>query len=261
MIPKLLIIPDVHCHPEYSNSRLTALGKFILDEKPDTIVCLGDFADMPSLSSYDKGKKSFEGRRYKADIKAAIDGQEKLFSAVKAYNKKMREQKMKQYRPKLYMTLGNHEDRINRAVNDQPELDGVISIDDLKYDKFGWKVVPFQETLIIENTSFCHYHVSGVAGRAISGEHIGASLCNKLHMSSVQGHSHVFNHAERTQPNGVKIFGLSAGCYSSRDQVEGWNFATEKLWWHGVIVLHDFCDGYYDELRAVTQRKILRDYL
>jgi len=61
----LLIIGDPHAHPDYDNKRFTALGKYILKTKPDIIVCLGDFADMPSLSSYDKGTKGFEGRRYK----------------------------------------------------------------------------------------------------------------------------------------------------------------------------------------------------
>ena len=40
----------------------------IFEEKPDVVVCLGDWFDMASLSSHDKGKKSFEGRRYKQDV-------------------------------------------------------------------------------------------------------------------------------------------------------------------------------------------------
>ena len=66
----LLVIPDCHAAPEYDNDRFTALGKFIVDEQPDIIVCLGDFGDMPSLSSYDKGTKGFEGRRFKKDVES-----------------------------------------------------------------------------------------------------------------------------------------------------------------------------------------------
>ncbi len=43
----------------------------------------GDFADMPSLSSYDIGKKTFEGRRYKADIEAAHSAMEALLAPIK----------------------------------------------------------------------------------------------------------------------------------------------------------------------------------
>ena len=54
MIKKLLIIPDCHAHPDYDNNRFDWLGNLIIEERPDTILCLGDLADMPSLSSYDK---------------------------------------------------------------------------------------------------------------------------------------------------------------------------------------------------------------
>ena len=103
----LLVIGDPHAHPDYDNDRFTVLGKFIASEKPDVIVCIGDMADMPSLSSYDKGTKGFEGRRYKKDVAAVIDAQERLFAPIK---------KMRGYKPKLHMCLGNHEDRIDRAV-------------------------------------------------------------------------------------------------------------------------------------------------
>ena len=39
---------------------------------------MGDFASMDSLSSYDKGKKSLKGRRYKKDIDHAHDALEKF---------------------------------------------------------------------------------------------------------------------------------------------------------------------------------------
>ena len=45
----LLIIPDPHANPDYDNDRFKALGKFIMHEKPEVIVWLGDMADLPSL--------------------------------------------------------------------------------------------------------------------------------------------------------------------------------------------------------------------
>ena len=74
---KILIVGDTHAHPNHSNERFTWLGRYIVDSKPDKVVQIGDFADMPSLCSYDKGRRSFEGRRYNKDIAAAIDAQEK----------------------------------------------------------------------------------------------------------------------------------------------------------------------------------------
>lgn len=85
------------------------LGQFILDERPDVIVCAGDLADMPSLSSYDKGKKSFEGRRYSADIAAVRDALRRINAPMDRYNAQQAKNKQKQYLPRMVMTLGNHE--------------------------------------------------------------------------------------------------------------------------------------------------------
>ena len=68
---KHLVIGDSHAKPGISNRRFEWLGKLILDEKPDVIIDIGDFEDMPSLSSYDVGKKSYEGRRYIKDLESA----------------------------------------------------------------------------------------------------------------------------------------------------------------------------------------------
>jgi predicted MPP superfamily phosphohydrolase len=186
----LLVIPDCHAAPEYDNDRFTALGNYIVKEQPDIIVCLGDFGDMPSLSSYE---------RYKKDVNSVLDAQEKLFAPIKKFNERKRKQKEKQYKPKMHMCLGNHEDRIDRAINSAPEMDGAISMSDLQYEKNGWKITPFKGCLSLEGINFSHYFTSGVAGRPISSAHIGHQLVSKLHCSAVQGHSHLYNHAEQTR--------------------------------------------------------------
>lgn len=245
----LLIIGDPHAHPEYDNSRFTALGKFIARRKPAIIVCIGDMADMPSLSSYDRGTRGFEGRRYKKDVSAVLDAQKKLFAPI---------HRVKGYNPQLHMCLGNHEDRITRVVNTTPELDGAIGLSDLRYEEFGWKVTPFKRSVSIEGISFSHYFTSGVAGRPISSVHIGHALVTKLHCSAVQGHSHLYNHSEQTRPDGQKIFGLSVGCYSHPTYTESWCQDTEYQWWRGIIILEGLDgEGYYNAIHALTQRSLL----
>jgi len=61
---KHFILPDCQVKPGVPLNHLEWAGRFVVDKRPEVVVCLGDFADMPSLSSYDVGKKSFEGRRY-----------------------------------------------------------------------------------------------------------------------------------------------------------------------------------------------------
>lgn len=256
----ILVIPDPHAHPDFDNDRFIALGKFILKEKPDVIVCIGDFADLPSLSSYDKGKKSFEGRNYRRDKAATWDALEKLHKPVNQYNARRQKNKEKQYRPRWVMCLGNHEDRINRAVNDNPELDWDVS--DLRFEEYGWEVHPFGARVIIEGIAFSHYFASGVKGAAISGENIGKSMIQKNLMSSVQGHSHMFDHSERSRADGIKVFGMSVGCFSHPEQIEGWNAKQHHMWWHGIVCIDETDgDGYYDQLRPITTRKLMRDFM
>ena len=95
-----LVMGDPHCTPKASNDRFLWAGKLAHELKPDTIICMGDFASMDSLSSYDKGKKSFEGRRYRKDIDHA-------HNALEKFNKGLNGR-----RSRKIMLLGNHEDRI-----------------------------------------------------------------------------------------------------------------------------------------------------
>jgi hypothetical protein len=80
------------------------------------------------------------------------------------------------------------------------------------------------------------------------------------HCSAVQGHSHLYNHSEQTRPDGQKIFGLSAGCYSHPEYRETWCKDTEYQWWRGLIMLEGLDgEGYYNSIRAITQRSIQRN--
>lgn len=255
----LLIIPDSHATPTHNNDRFTWLGRLILDRKPDIIVNIGDMADMPSLCSYDKGKKSFEGRRYKKDIESVIDAQEKLFAPINEYNQRQKETRHRQYRPELFLTTGNHEARISRAVESQAELEGTISVEDLRYKDFGWTVIPYLEPLILEGVAFCHYFSSGVMGKAIGGEHQAHSLIMKKHMSCVQGHTHTRDFCERVTADGRRIMSLVVGCYLDEDQHEDYAGEANKLWWRGVVMLHDVQDGQF-EPEFISVKKIKESY-
>ena len=241
-----LVIGDPHASPHHNNNRFELLGRLIVDRQPDVIVNIGDMADMPSLSSYDRGRKSFEGRRYKHDIASVINAQQCLFKPLQDYNNKQKENKHRQYKPELYLTIGNHENRIDRATEAQAELEGVISLADLKYEEFGWQVIPFLEPIIIDGIAYVHYFTSGVMGRPIGGEHPATSLLTKMFMSCVQGHSHLRDYSERTNAEGKKIQALIAGCFLDEDQHENYAREANKMWWKGVVLLHEVENGQFE---------------
>ena len=242
-INKIFVLPDVQARPGDDFTFLSHIGKYLVDKKPDVIVCLGDFADMPSLSSYDKGKKSFEGRRYKKDIEAAHEAMDTLLKPINDYNQAMKKSKKAPYKPRMVLTLGNHCNRINRAVDEDPMLDGTISIDDLKYKEYGWEVYPFLEPVVIEGVAFCHYFTSGVLGRPVGTAQM---LLNKKHMSCVAGHQQGRNIAYGVRADGTEMCGIIVG--SAYDHSESYLNHQTNNHWRGVYVLHDVRDGAFDEL-------------
>lgn len=151
---KHLIIPDCQVKPGINLDYLEWIGKFAADKHPDVIINLGDFADMESLSSYDKGKKSFEGRRYKLDIESAKQGMQLLMRPILAEQDRLSRQKKKKWNPEMHMVLGNHENRINRVIENDSILDGTISIDDLEYSKY-WTVHDFLKPVNVDGVMYC----------------------------------------------------------------------------------------------------------
>lgn len=239
-----LFIPDCHVKHGQNLDRFKWLSNLILDRRPEVIVCAGDFADMESLCSYDKGLRKFEGRRYKKDIDAAIDAQTVLFAPLAKLQKQQRDNKKKVYSPLTVMMIGNHEHRIERATQLDPILEDTISIDDLKYHEYWDEVWPFLESDSINGVHYAHYFVSGVMGRPINGEHPAAYLLAKQHVSCTVGHSHLVDYAQRTAANGKKLHGLVGGCFT--EEYEDYAGVANDLWWRGVVYKHNVKDGEYD---------------
>lgn len=257
----ILIIPDYHAHPDYDNHRATALGRLIVDRKPTAVLMLGDWADMPSLSSYDKGKRSFEGRRYSRDVAAAIEAQEMLWAPVNEYNERRAANHKSQYKPVKIMLRGNHcEGRIEKVTNLHPELHGTISVDDLQYDKFWDIVVPFRERMVIEGFAVSHYFTAGNSSDAIGGLHQAHNLLVKNGMSTIVGHSHVLDVKRGTRADGSKTLAISAGCFTHPDMVEGWCKDSEYKWWRGVVILEGVSNGDAEVVMEVDQKWIMREY-
>ncbi len=181
-----IIIPDTQVKPGVSIEHLNHIGQYILDHKPEVIIHIGDHFDMPSLSSYDKkGSKSMEGRRYKEDIKAGINGMLHLLKPIVEYNKKAAVGKRKRYKPEMHFMLGNHEERISRAVEQDPQLEGIIGLDDLGLKKMGWKVHPFLKIAVIDGINYVHYIQSDNSPRAIGS---AKQIAQKMTRSTIVGH-------------------------------------------------------------------------
>jgi hypothetical protein len=240
---KHLVIPDCQVKPGISVKYLENIGKYIVEKLPDVIVCIGDFADMPSLSSYDIGKKSFEGRTYKADIKAVHKGMEALLTPLWKFQEKQRKLKKKVYSPRMILTLGNHEDRIDRAVENDRKLEELISIKDLNYEQYGWEVHDFLDVVVVDGIAYSHYFASGVMGRPVTS---AQALITKKHMSCFAGHQQGRQIAYARKADGSEITCIIAGsCY---EHDESYLSSQSNNHWRGFYVLHEVNNGSFDEM-------------
>ena len=238
-----MVIPDTQCKPGVKLDHLTWAGKYAVKMKPDVIVHIGDHWDMPSLSTYDVGTKSFEGRRYTKDIEAGNKGMDNFMEPIRAEQARQRRNKEKVWKPRLVFTIGNHEHRIERAINSDSKLDGLLGYDDFNLKPHGWEVVPFLEVIVIEGIAYSHYFTSGVMGRPVSSARL---MLQKKFMSCTMGHVQDREIAFAKRADGQRMTGLFAGIFYQHD--EDYLNAQTNGSWSGVWMKHEVSDGQYDEM-------------
>ena len=240
---KILIIPDCQVKEGVPLEHLTWAGRAICEYRPDVVVNIGDFADMPSLSTHDvKGSKYFEGLRYKKDVEVVKQAMKQLLAPLRELQKTQKASKHKVYKPRMVLTLGNHENRIARAVNNSPQLEGLIQVEDLGYDK-DWEVHEFLKPVFIAGVGFSHYWPVGAMGRPAASP---AAIISKLHMSCVAGHQQGKQLAYGKRADGKPICAIIAGSYYMHD--EDYMDSLSNRHWRGLVVLNDVKDGHFDEM-------------
>jgi len=240
-----LVIPDTQVKPDVNTDHLAWAGEYAVEMLPDVIVHIGDHWDLPSLSSYDKGKKSFEGRRYVNDIAAGNEAMDRFMEPIHREIKRRQKNKKKAWNPELHFCLGNHENRITRVVEDSAELESLMSFDDFNLKEHGFKVHDFLEPVVIDGVCYSHYHTSGIMGRPVSSARL---MLTKKHMSTVMGHVQNRDIAYATKADGSRITGIFAGIYYQHDEGYLTPQTNTSSTWSGVWVLHEVQDGSFDEM-------------
>ena len=244
-----VLIPDTQAKPGVPQDHLRWVGQYIVDKfhgQPNVkLVHIGDHADMPSLSSYDEGRKDMEGRRVRADIEAANDAFRVLNQPLIDYNRTRREYKEKQWWPERHITLGNHEDRITRHVQANPKLETFLSLDLLNYASLGWKVHPYLKPLWLDGVGYAHYWANPMTGRPYGGAAL--TRLKTIGHSFSMGHQQLFDYAVR-YVNGRSQHALVAGaCYLHDEDYKGYQGNAH---WRGIVVCHQVEQGSYDVMQV-----------
>ena len=235
--PRIAVVTDAQNKPGVPTNHLVAAGNYIADKRPEVIVCIGDWWDFPSLSVHEKpGHIELEGRRYRLDLDAGLKAMELFMEAAIG--------KTRSYEPQLIFVPGNHEDRVTRARRANPaQLDGLISLSDLRLKDYGWTVYPFLQPVVIGGVAFCHYFPSGIMGRPIT---TAAGILRKLHQSAFAGHQQGRDIAYGKRADGGDLTAIISGSFYQHDETYLSPFTNKH--WRGMYFLHEVRDGRFDEM-------------
>lgn len=229
--PRHLVIPDLQVKPDVRTDHLLWLARYAAEKRPEVIVQLGDWADMPSLSQWDVGTMAAEGRRYQNDIDATND-------SIHLFERELKKRAPK-YRPRKYVTLGNHENRIDRAIQGNAKLEGKLSVDDLEFKENGWQVSPFLSPISVHGVTYLHYCPLNAQGRVSSSKHGAPSAlaqARRMMRSTVCGHKQGLDVAICHTP-GRTVRGVIAGSFYQHQE----EFLTPvgETYWRGCLMLND----------------------
>lgn len=235
-----LIIADTQCKPNVDLFYMSAIGQYIAEKQPEIVVHIGDHYDFESLSSYDKGKKSFEGRRLVADIEAGNKGLDLLMQPIKDLQEQQRKDKQQVYNPRLVFCQGNHEQRFDRLGNDMPELDGFVGTETLNIEKWGFEVIPFLKPIDIDGIFYVHFLANPFTGKPYGGTAL--NQIKTIGRSFVVGHKQTLDVAIRPTIDGKMQIGIVNGaCYEHDESYKGYQGNNH---FRGITVLHEVKDGF-----------------
>lgn len=226
-----IVIPDVQARPGVRLDHLSWVGNYIAEKKPDVVVCIGDFADMAALSKYDRGTIRGENQRVKKDLETARKAMDLLTAPFR---------NLPGYKPEMHLTMGNHEDRLDRFANENPYLEEIVGSSMLSYGDWGWQVHPFLAPIMVDGVRYCHYFVSGAMGKAVSS---APALLRLQKHSCIMGHNQKTDVAFHPVTHQWAIF---CGVCNLHD--EHYLGAQGNDVRRQILVLHEVEDGKFDPM-------------
>lgn len=231
--PTHIVIGDLQVKPGVDTRNIDWIGSFIHDEFSEDenvkVIQVGDFGDFHSLSQYDRGKKEMEGRRFVADVLCFNDCFARLDSLIP---------KRKSWG--YHVLFGNHEDRITRAASENPQLDGLLSLDLL--DTKAWQRHQFLDVVDIDGVNYSHYFHSAWSPRPYSGHNIELRL-QKIGRSFTMGHQQGFLHGVRNVLGKLQHGLVVGSSYLHNEDYLGFQGNNH---FRGIVVCHQVEDGDYD---------------
>jgi hypothetical protein len=228
---RVLAIGDLHQDPRHPDRLpiMTWLGRLASEHRPERIIQIGDWSTFDSVNQHDDN--STEAARYKPKIK---DDLENLQQSHQYFRRGV----VDGYRPKLDVVLGNHEHRLERFENANPEAVGTYTLArDETFAQFGWRARPYGELFYVEGVGFTHHPTNG-AGRAYGGKTGPQRAANESTVPVVSGHTHRRQVHDSPKIGPVDVISMvEIGCGLPWGTVESYARHSLTGWWYGAVLL------------------------
>lgn len=243
---KIGLYPDAHTYPGHDVAPVIAIARWFADEGVDVVVNIGDFADMSSLSSYDKGRLAMEGKRVAEDLEYTVEMVYTFESAMNGHN------------PYRIITKGNHEDRLHRLEREDPQLFGAFGNDPWGYEGAGYHVYEYLDIIRINGVAFSHAFINPTSLNGSVQTGSADIRMKNVGFPHVAGHQHgPLIHGQRMLGDGSPLSTLILGC-AHTESPSYWGKGKDV--YRGAAVLRNVRNGSYDpDIRYLGN--IMRDFL
>ena len=242
-VTKVCVIGDLHDAPGIPKERLRWLGKHIKNTKPDQVVQIGDFLSLDSCC-WHIDNATMQARKNKGTF---IDDINSFDAALEELNKGIGN-----YKVKKHCTLGNHENRLWKWEDRNPEyynmgkreLFGTLK-------KYGWTASEYGEFYFIDGVGFTHVPFN-VMGREFGGVSVERNIGQSSLFDVVFGHTHKFNDVRFPKiGNSNYIRVENVGCWLHMNHIESYSKLSTTGWFWGVVDISIY-NSKIQEVRTTT---------
>ena len=229
-------LADQHC-PFVEQGVVDSAYEIIADKKPNYIILLGDLINLHTISTH--ASQDFIDRYRDPVLRGFISAGEHLRGLKQASEKS-----------KIVYILGNHDKRLVRFVNKNPEWRGMLD-DPVKLLRLFGDVPWANEIEVVDllddeddwapgncRLSHCHGH--------FTGKHNASKHIEAYHQSVVYGHCHTIQiHTARRKKHSIAGFAVGhmmtdEGCRYLKGVPQPWARGIGYLYWDDV-------DGFFTQ--------------
>jgi hypothetical protein len=169
---RLAIIGDAHDSPHLPNKeRFRWLGAYIAERGIERVVSVGDWWTMDCFSSH-TDRATFEGRAkptFEQDRESFHESQRAFQDGLAGH------------KPKLHITLGNHEVRAWRYDNQHPDGVSHGHMVEEAFLQWGWRTSPYGEFRFFGGVGVTHVPFNGLGRPLAQGQRANKAMCDIIH--------------------------------------------------------------------------------